>query len=375
MVSPLRFGSSPIPIAHPRPRHVRKDSAYGSHQGGSSASQPATPPSRSMSPLSWLHFLCNAFSPFPPSLTAEETQKLGREFLNEVRKLHPPKNAGADQVKPEDIARLNAILKQGLSVDYQDRSGQTAVMVAAYNGHLPLVRFLVEQKKADLHLTDRRDGFNALHSAIGGTHEVKEGQEDPHNQVAEYLLERGIDFKARVGSWQNTALGMTAQRGNIPMLQKLMAKYVEQGGEDAKLEALAQTNKLGDMPLHNAAGAHQIDAASILIEEGTPVDAVNPVNGNTPAHRAAIIGDKDMLILLYKNKADMGIRNKAELIPRDVAMNHRHWELAGSFFMAPKLPQPDIKQDQETGIFQLDDGNDLQESAASSKAFRIPRSS
>src|ERR1700676_1193724 len=60
------------------------------------------------------------------------------------------------------------------------------------------------------------------------------------------------------------------------------------------------------MPLHSAASARNLDAARVLLEHGAPVNA-RQQGGWVPLHAAAQNGDRPMVELLLKHRADPNI--------------------------------------------------------------------
>lgn len=72
-------------------------------------------------------------------------------------------------------AGVEAILDQGFNVDDGDYDGRTAIHLAACEGHLDLIKWLVESKGADVNVKDRFNG-TPLGDAIAANHvEVSRG--------------------------------------------------------------------------------------------------------------------------------------------------------------------------------------------------------
>lgn len=84
-----------------------------------------------------------------------------------------------------DEQALQKCLAEGARVDYGDKNGETALMVASRAGHARIIRYLVERVRAnvDLTFTDRGDGWTALMFAgyFGNL------------SIVRYLVEHGAD--------------------------------------------------------------------------------------------------------------------------------------------------------------------------------------
>ncbi|HKQ49869.1 MAG TPA: ankyrin repeat domain-containing protein [Phycisphaerae bacterium] len=87
---------------------------------------------------------------------------------------------GADE--PETIARL---IEKGANVDFRDRSGRTALHLAAEKGRPESIKALITAG-ADIHLRNAK-GRTALYSAIFGL----------DSRAVEELISAGIDVNAR----------------------------------------------------------------------------------------------------------------------------------------------------------------------------------
>jgi ankyrin repeat protein len=104
-----------------------------------------------------------------------------------------------------------------LDVDALNRTGETALMLAALKGDLALVRRLAERGAAI-----NQPGWNALHYAASG----------PEPQVVAWLLERGAALDARSPNG-TTALMMASGYGNEQSAELLLAR---QANLDARNE-------------------------------------------------------------------------------------------------------------------------------------------
>jgi ankyrin repeat protein len=104
-----------------------------------------------------------------------------------------------------------------LDVNALNRTGETALMLAALKGDLALVRRLAERGAAI-----NQPGWNALHYAASG----------PEPQVVAWLLERGAALDARSPNG-TTALMMASGYGNEQSAELLLAR---QANLDARNE-------------------------------------------------------------------------------------------------------------------------------------------
>jgi ankyrin repeat protein len=94
----------------------------------------------------------------------------------------------------------------------------------------------------------------------------------------------------------------------------------------AKFDAVAH-NAMRVMPLHSAASARNLAAASLLVEHGAPVNA-RQQGGWVPIHAAAQNGDGDMVDLLLAHGADAEIANDEGKTAAMVARDKGHTQMA-----------------------------------------------
>ena len=111
-----------------------------------------------------------------------------------------------------------------------------------------------------------------------------------------------IDAANAVGE---TPLMFAALRGNLPAMQRLLARG-------------AQVNREGWSPLHYAASGPEPKAVELLLGKGAEIDSRAP-NGNTPLMMAARYGAQDAATLLLARGADPRLRNAAGASAADLA--------------------------------------------------------
>lgn len=156
------------------------------------------------------------------------------------------------------IKKIKKTLKNGVDINYTDGRSETALHEAADEGHLEVVKYLVEgcvkdgsrEKGADIRIRDSK-GRTALWQA------VDEGRED----VVKYLISKGADVNIK-------------SKKGIPLLQEAVlekklsvVKMLVENGAD-----IYATNKRGKKPVYYA--KKKIKAYLQGLEKKQPVPAV-----------------------------------------------------------------------------------------------------
>ena len=154
------------------------------------------------------------------------------------------------------------LLEQGFDKEKADNRGNnTPLNLAACNGHIEVVRFLVEQG-AHKETTDCY-GMTPLNNAV----------RNGHLDVARYLLEQGANME--------------------------------------------KTDNNGRTLLHSAAMYGYLDMARYLLEQGADRDRATD-GGFTPLHLAALNGHLELAKLLMVYGADLNARNNDGHLPIDM---------------------------------------------------------
>ncbi|WP_209022613.1 ankyrin repeat domain-containing protein [Rhodocyclus gracilis] len=124
-----------------------------------------------------------------------------------------------------DIPMMSLFVERGATVRQTNRAGEQALLLAAWNGHLPAVQWLLDHG-ATLNRPDLQ--WSALHYAVFN------GQE----KVAQFLIERGAKIDARSPN-ASTPLMLAAREG-----RESLAKTLLEAGADTKAK-----NDWGDSAL------------------------------------------------------------------------------------------------------------------------------
>lgn len=115
-----------------------------------------------------------------------------------------------------DVGGIVDLLSSGVDVDSLDRHGQTALMLAAHNGCLDVIEYLV-RKGANLNVTAKY-GLSALMLAIVAGHEA----------VARTLVRAGADLTIRgtgaPGFSGKSAYDLAAQQGMRELCSEIAAR-------------------------------------------------------------------------------------------------------------------------------------------------------
>ena len=115
------------------------------------------------------------------------------------------------------VSIAECLLKHGAHISYTDYHGRTALHYAAYKGHPEVVALLIS-KGADIRSRDVKR-YTALHLSCRG--------KSFSGKTARLLLEAGADKEAASAFKSKRALHLAAERGNIEVLNELLAFGVD----------------------------------------------------------------------------------------------------------------------------------------------------
>lgn len=251
-----------------------------------------------------------------------------------------------------DTAMARLLIGRGADVHLRDTFGDPALNWAAYYGHIPFARLLLERgarwdvasrhgtaldiaaKQWNLSLLEffigqgagqpvRQESARRLLAAVraGNAEAVRDqlengaypGQKDElgtpallraaasgQEEVVHLLLQYGAEPDAMNRAGQ-TALAAAARFGHLSILRLLLA-----AGADP--DAAGETYRL--TPLASAAMGGHADCGRLLLEAGAGIDVPEAIDGFTPLMLAATYNHPEMVKLLIEYNANPYIKSK-----------------------------------------------------------------
>jgi ankyrin repeat protein len=244
-------------------------------------------------------------------------------------------------IRSNDLARLEAMLKEGSSPNLADNRGITPLMYAATVGSADAMKLLIA-KGADVNaknafgstalmwsvtdlqkvrlLSDRGADVNAA-SKAGRTALLVAAMSDHSSDIVRLLIDKKADVKA-IDAGKFTTLN-AATLGNDTATIRLLI--------DAGVDVNAPGGP-GLTPLMNAAGNGNLEAVKMLLAKGAKVNAVsfdtfeNVKNGPialgkfTPLLLAAASGSADVVKVLLNAGADVNAKDVRGMTPLMLAL-------------------------------------------------------
>ncbi|XP_048452911.1 ankyrin repeat domain-containing protein 6b isoform X2 [Rhincodon typus] len=226
------------------------------------------------------------------------------------------------------------------------KHGRTALHLAAYKGHIDVVRILLKAS-CDLDIQDDSDQTALHRAAVVGNTEVisalilegcgldrqdKDGNTALHeacwhgfSQSVKLLVKAGANVHAK-NQAGNLALHLACQNGHSQSSRVLLL-----GGSRPDIK-----NSMGDTCLHIATRYNHVTIIRILLSAFCSVSEKNQA-GDSPLHIAAALNHKKIARLLLEAGADSNIVNNAGLSPLEAARENNSPEVALLLTKAPQV--------------------------------------
>ncbi len=236
------------------------------------------------------------------------------EVTDDLRRRRPSRDAtfaeGVVEIlraaRTGDAQRVKSLLLRNPRLRHgRDFMGNTALILAANNGHLELLALLREAGPP----VDHHEA-----AAIGDTDRVCA------------VLDQRPELLDSFSSEGFTSLTLAAHFGHLDTMRLLLDR-----GADA---SVVSRHPVGATPLIAALFGRQVEAARMLIERGADVDTKRggkgwPRAGWSPLHYAAAYGFVDIVALLLERGASSDARDDSGSSPLDVAREAGQEEAAG----------------------------------------------
>ncbi|CAG4944610.1 unnamed protein product [Parnassius apollo] len=218
-------------------------------------------------------------------------------------------------------ARLASLLRAAPHErDAIDENGCSALQRAAADGHVEVVRLLLEHG-ADPNKQDHVHGNTALHEAAW----------KGYSRCAALLARGGAELRSRNAAGF-APLHLACQNGHNQTCRELLL-----AGAQPDLQ-----NNYGDTSLHTAARYGHAGVTRILISAQCKVSEQNK-NGDTALHIAAAMGRRKLTRILLEAGCDKSLRNHQGETARDIATRKGLEEII-NILNTPVAKQPKKKE-------------------------------
>ena len=210
--------------------------------------------------------------------------------------------AAEENDKEEVESLLDRKNKESVDVNSLDWNDRTALIGAASKGHDSMVHYLLQERLADVNLSDK-DGVSALMEAAAGG----------YMEMVKHLVEQGADVEASANSGVS-ALWLAADAGHDDVVSFLLKD--QHVGADV-------TRADGVTALQTAASEGHGEVVELLLEAGASVNSPDR-DGITALISASERGHEGVVGMLLEHQASLDVFSVTEFSPLILACAHGH---------------------------------------------------
>eukprot|EP00906_Rhabdomonas_costata_P034206 RCo048159 len=272
---------------------------------------------------------CASFRKIPARLRGNATLRevIDLRMCNEVGQ-----NAVSVAAENGHLEMLKFLRKSGVSGSALDHHGQSSAHWAAHNGHTAILQYLKE-KYADLDLLSLKSkaGWTPLHcAAVQG-----------HLDIVRLLVEEWDVDPGILTATGRSSLSLAAEAGHLRTVEVLYELWLPPDkGRDVDED--------GCTPLHYAARMNHTAVVQLLCKQGFSVDDRDKW-GNTALHLASRWGCVKAVEALLKKDANPLLMNHMRMTPLQCAKERGFEKLVAETLARPKpkaKPKPQQQQQQ-----------------------------
>ncbi|XP_067627206.1 ankyrin repeat, SAM and basic leucine zipper domain-containing protein 1 [Eurosta solidaginis] len=212
-----------------------------------------------------------------PSKKSSKTTSIWQEQQNKQAEM-------LMSIRNGDVESLRQQVRElSTSIDEPINSGFTLLMTACREGQLSIVKYLIEELKADVN--KQVDSFTPLMLACEST------AKEPHviDQIVQVLLKHGAVINAS-DKYGTTPFMHACKNGYTSVVRRML--------QDVSFDAV---DNQGCTPIFHAIENNRLDIVKLLVEAGVNATIANR-KGYTPVQVAQFHGFYDMLELLPREK-------------------------------------------------------------------------
>ncbi|KAJ7759531.1 ankyrin repeat-containing domain protein [Mycena metata] len=232
---------------------------------------------------------------FKARISPGATETQGRAASNIDNENHVPaetEGTAAANVNDLFVASQNGhldvvkfLIEHGADVNAENEDGCTSLYLASRNGRLEVVKFLIEHG-ANINASDN-DGYTSLSIASA----------NGHLDVVKFLIEHGADINAKDQDGHLTSLYVASANGHLDVVKFL----IEHGAN------IGASNKDGWTSLYLASTYGRLKVVKFLIEHGADINASDK-GGYTSLYVASANGHLEVVKFLIEHGADINAK-------------------------------------------------------------------
>ncbi|XP_041369743.1 E3 ubiquitin-protein ligase MIB2-like [Gigantopelta aegis] len=243
----------------------------------------------------------------------QQTQLLGLLGSDEEGELMSLKGEGSNEflqaINDSDVEKVKKVLERFPKlVTAQPDNGITCLHIAANDGKLDIVKFLVEK------------GFDVNAKDLSGNTAFLKALKKKHVDVSRFLLEADTDLEISNDDGQS-AMHCAVYAGDASLVRDLIMRACDVNVVDNS----------GDTPLHDAIGQNETTCAEMILMSPNLDLTIDNEKGFNPLQWAALHGTFGGTLVektILRNKSLIDVKMEAGFAPLHIAVINDHTEAA-----------------------------------------------